>query len=272
MRVSVWDHFPAALFAGPPRGVAAEVEFIRAPSRDAVEMLSSGEADVALLPVLTVLQHPDLYDVYPAVGLSTWDLPFARLLLPGGLGTRPASLAYEAGMELEALVARVVLREHYGADVQVRSVADAAIDAPDDATLIVGPDAHLISSDRYGMDLGREWFELANYPMVWGVFAAPKGVVTNEAIATLRDAVVRLDTLRGTRARAEEDAVVQDFLENQVRLRLDDLAVASLTELCNYVYYYGAVTDYTTVPFVSLDEDDEAGLDDDEEMLDDLQH
>ena len=72
----------------------------------------------------------------------------------------------------------------------------------------------------------------------------------------------RLDMLREKRAQSIEDEVSRDFIENHVRLRLDDLAVASLTELYNYVYYYGAVADYCTVPFVSLDEPNDDDGDD----------
>src|SRR5690606_33470111 len=116
------------------------------------------------------------------------------------------------------------------------SEPEEAARAGEDACLIVAKDAYRWESDRFVMDLGREWFELANYPMVWGVFAATKGSITNERIIALRDAVSRLDALRESRSRTIEDEFVRDFVENQVRLRLDDLAVASLTELYNYVY------------------------------------
>ncbi len=112
------------------------------------------------------------------------------------------------------------------------------------------------------LDLGREWFELVNYPMVWGVFVSAKGSVTDDYIRLLRDAIIRVDMLRERRAKSIENDVTRDFMENQVRLRLDELAVASLTELYNYVYYYGAVTDFTTIPFVELKETKEDGDED----------
>src|SRR5690554_1014919 len=124
MKVAVWDHLPFELFADRSRDLTPGVEFVRTPESEAASALAAGEVDVALVPVLTVLQNPGAYDVLPAVGLSTWDFPFARLLLRGGLDKRAGSLVFEQGFELEALVARVVLREHYASDVEVRAVDD----------------------------------------------------------------------------------------------------------------------------------------------------
>lgn len=268
MTVAIWDYLPPVLFEGP-RGAAAAVEFVPFPAHEGADALARGAVDVALLDTLTVLRNTDAYDVFPAVALSSWDFPFARLRLRGGMGARAQSLAYPRDHELESVVARVVLREHYGSEVSATGVslerpADAA-DVAEDACLIVAPDSPHWPSERFDMDLGREWYELANYPMVWGLFVAQKGSATNDRIVALRDAVARLDSLRPGRARNIDDEVVRDFVENQVRFRLDDLVVASLTELYNYVYYYGAVDDYVTVSFVAL-EDPESDEDDEVEM------
>ncbi len=258
MRVAVWDYLPEQLFAGTPRGVQGKVEFVRVPALQAREVLERGEVDAALLPTLTVLQDSDAFDVFPAVALSSWEFPFARLFLSGGFEARPTILHHDGDRQLEALVARVVLREQYGSEVKSNPLPAAAVmeslRAEGGAALLVSGDAYRTESEALGMDLGREWFELVNYPMVWGVFATTKGAVTDESIQSLRDAVARVDLLREKRAEAVDDDVAADFLRDQVRLRLDDLAVASLTELYNYVYYYGAVTDYATVPFVELKE------------------
>lgn len=265
MRVAVWDHLPSTLFEGP-RGAEGPVEFVRIAAQDTANALAREEVDVALLDTLSVLQNTDAYDVFPAVALSSWEYPFARLLLRGGIGAKAGTLVTPDHVGLESLVARVVLREQYGSDVEVHTstgfgIADVP-DAEEDACLIMNPDGRRTETDWFDMDLGREWFELVNYPMVWGLFVAPKGHGDNQAITTLRDAVARQDALRVSRAQKIEDATVRDFVENQVRLRLDDLVVASLTELCNYVYYYGAVADYCTVPFVSLDEPNDDDGDD----------
>jgi predicted solute-binding protein len=154
-------------------------------------------------------------------------------------------------------VGRAVLREHYGSDVEAQAQDEHTGSDQADAVLLVG-NRNEPGTSGFTMDLGREWFELANYPMVWGLFATARGSGTSGELRMLRDAVVRLDELRPLRARSVEDDVVRDFLENQVRLRIDDLAIASLTELASYVYYYGAVPEIRSVPFISLeDEDDE---------------
>ncbi|HEX7071467.1 MAG TPA: MqnA/MqnD/SBP family protein [Rhodothermales bacterium] len=261
MRVAIWDHLPKELFAGPGRGVKGPVEFLPVPQTQASVLLDEGEFDAALLPTLTILQQPDAYDVFPAVGFSSWDYPFAQLLLEGPLGSEVHVLGYESGHEMEAVVSRAVLREHYGSEVETQT-ADANISGEHvDASVRVGPHRKP-TAGGFAMDLGREWFELANYPMVWGLFATGKGNGTQGTIRMLRDAVIRLDDLRQMRARSVEDDVVRDFLENQVRLRVDDLAVASLTELSSYVYYYGAVPEIRNVPFISIEDEDEDTADD----------
>lgn len=254
MKVAVWSHLPQALFS--TSGEDSEVRFVRVPMGEAANRLREGAFDVALVPTLTVMQQADDFDVFPAVGFSSWDYPYARLHPTRGLSAPMHTLVHEGAHEMTVLVARIVLREHYGTNVEVVQPDDAgAGGVTGDVTLVMTEAIEAGAEDSASLDVGREWFELAAYPMVWGLFVALKGEATPAAIVALRDAVNAAEA-RVAGAAESVDAATQDFLENQARLRVDDLAVASLTEFSNYVYFYGALPEYPSVPFVSLPDDD----------------
>ena len=263
MDVAVWDDLPLELFSGEEgRSGSPGVHFQPVSRRDAASRLFAGSVDAALLPTLSVLQNTDAFDVLPAVAFSSWNYPYARLSLRGGLGGKMSSLAFETGADQEALIARIILREHYQARVSVQEVAAGdpkdIFDADADAHVFVSSDAWRVESDRFEMDLGREWYELANYPMVWGVFAMLKDASEPGHIVALREAIAAAEDGKERVAAGLKDPVLEAFVRDHLRLRLDNLAIASLTEFCNYVYYYGAVPDFATVPFVSLPDEDEA--------------
>lgn len=260
MRVAIWDILPVEVFSS----VAAQdsgVSFISLPLERCRDALTEGIVDAALLPVLDVLCDPDEFDVFPAVSLSSWSFPFAKIILKGGLGSQLESLAFPKGHDLAAFVARVILREHYQSEPRTiardHRTAVRLADGEEDAYLVFGPGVPNYKPGLTTLDLGQEWYELANYPMVWGLFATVRGRGTPALIVALRDAVVGADEARQVYAEsARATETIKNFVEHELRLRLDDLAVASLTELTNYVYYYGITEEAIQIPFVSLPDDD----------------
>ncbi len=272
MRIAIWNAPLAEFFlSGITTGVVPQVfEVERTDPRSCLNRLQQGKVDLALVPTLTVLRDVEAYSVVPGAALSTWKNPFARLVLRQGIGEPVRSVAFDPLFAQEALVARIVLKEHYGHEPSFLPVADASrealLDNGADAALIVGTDVATLRTDRLVLDLGQEWYELANYPMVWGLFVTTAGLAT----ATMRDLLV------GTVMAAEEQRELwtrslempedlHDFFSNDLRVRFDDLALASLTELRQYLFYYNVLDQMPEIPLATFPEDADEEQDEEEE-------
>jgi chorismate dehydratase len=113
------------------------------------------------------------------------------------------------------------------------------------------------------LDLGQEWYELAGYPMLWGVFAMRKGEVTPEVIENIGLLVRTSDSRRDVWLQANESSPdVHEFFSDSLRVGFDDLAVASLTELRQYLYYHDLLDDLIELPVVFLESEEEEEDDD----------
>jgi predicted solute-binding protein len=106
------------------------------------------------------------------------------------------------------------------------------------------------------LDLAREWFELVAYPFVWALFVTRRDGSRPDIIRSVRDAILNLEMRRGAWARdANLSKQEQELYETVLRYRFDDLAVASLTELCEYLFYYGVVSELPQFVLAADDED-----------------
>ena len=225
MHVALWDIPPADCWAAAAGHLP--VERARRPAR----LLLDGYADLALVPTTEVLRDTDSYCVLPGAALSTWSYPFARLALASGLGHMP-SIAVPPEAESEALVARIVLKEHYGIE------PDFQRSGFHEARLLIGRAAAAWEGEA--LDLGQEWFECAGYPMVWAVWVMRPDEATPAALEILKSFVIEAEKSALALANADGvPSVVRRFWREDLRFRLDDLAVASLTKLREYLWYYG---------------------------------
>lgn len=262
------DLFAAGLQTGPERLRAA---VLRVPAHTAADVLAAGDADVALVPPLAVFRAPERFAVLPGVALSAWDYPYARLLLRGGLGAAVETVAFDPHEAQAVLLARLLLREHYGFAprfVPVEGPTAATLTSAD-AVLVTGAAAvrSAVGDDAgtAALDLGQEWYELANYPFVWGLFVTRPGEATPEAIRLLLAATAAAEAQRGYWVRSREmPEVLHAFYAESLRLRLDDLATASLTELAEHFFSLGVLDEYPEIPYAALPDDaaDDEGPDD----------
>ena len=270
MLLATWDYGPSDfLVSGFTSGaVASPFEVERHGPQRCIELLRAGQVDVALVPTLTAASDVRAFDVLPAVALSTWRYPYAKLVLRRDLGEPIRTVAVDPAYPQEALLARIILKEHYGAQPELTPYpgadVQALLEADADASLLVGPRVPVLQTDRLALDLGQEWYELANYPMVWGVFAAQKDGATPEMITALRDAAEAAETSRAVWMQAQEPPpALHAFYQDDLRIRLDDLAVASLTEWLRFLFFYGVAEEIAGLPFVALpSEEEEEGGDD----------
>lgn len=264
MKVAVWNFPPAELLTtGMTSGEQSDPFSVQQLLiGDCERVLFEGHVDVALLPTLTILKHHEDLDVVPAVAFSAWRYPFARLAIAHDLSERVRRVAYDPAYEQERFVAEVILREHYRMEpdfVARESPTGDASDVPEtDAELYVGPEVPTQALGGHVLDLGQEWYELANYPLTWGLFAAQKGTVSAGSIRDIRDAVRDSERRRKVWMQAHETSrEMHDFYADSMRFRLDDLCLAGLTEFRQFLFYYNVVDDVREIPFVFIPDEEE---------------
>lgn len=247
---------------------AEGVSMGRGPAYEALDVLLKGGADVALVPTLTVLRHLSDVDVLPGVALSMWDYPFARIVLRQGLDTPAKTLAVDPAAAQEAFLAHLLLSEHYGFTPQIVPVTRPDLGALDayDAVLLTGDAVPLTATDHVALDIGQEWYELTNYPLPWGLFVTRKDAAIPPWRRALLDAVQTWEEQQALWLRAREmPEVLHSFFAEHLRFRFDDLAIAALTELRDYLFQRGALDEVADLPIADLP--DEEGDEDRDPLL-----
>lgn len=265
MKLAVWDTPPASfLISGFTSGAVRSPfeRIVRKRPEECAALLLGGQVDVALMPTSMVLQAADGFEVVPGVALSTWKYPFARLAVKEGLRGPIETVAFDKRSVQEQLIARIILQEHYGKEPAFNAYDQPSLQmllgAEEDAALLVGGGVPTLQVPHFMMDLGQEWFELAGYPMVWGLLAAQKDTLDPPVVQALVEAVAAAEKQRPTWVQAQETpARVHEFYRDDLRIRFDDLATASLTELKRYLFYYQVLSDVPSLHFAKRPDEDE---------------
>ena len=102
------------------------------------------------------------------------------------------------------------------------------------------------------LDLGREWFECAAYPSVWGLLAMKKDSFTKLEMDPLRLALLKVnsDENRQEWAKQTETSVEEDFFINDVRTRIDMEVQAGLDSMQSFFFAHGIIDDLPNYPFL----------------------
>lgn len=204
------------------------------------DLLRQQQVDVALLPATTVLAADDEFDIIPGGAVSSWAYPFARLRIHQDLYQAKA-LKSIPEQKLKEFLARVILKEHYGRQVQVVFDGQADIELLSESTSL----RQALDSDT--LDIGQEWYELAQYPMVWGIYACLKGTGTDRMTELLMELTKEAEIIAQEWG-ARSDSPENRFFGESLRLRLDDVTIAGLTAIRDYMYYYGMTDDLASLP------------------------
>jgi chorismate dehydratase len=269
MIIAVWNDLIGDFIAeaAATLGSRDAVQIDRRDPAECDRLLRGGYVDAALVSTIDLLLDTEPYDVLPAVAISTWNYPFARLHLSHGLDQPVREVAFNPRYRQEILLARILLKEHYAHEPVFRPTdtmdVEQLLATGADAALSVGTAEAIGARELITMDLGQEWYELSNYPMVWGLFATRAGESSPELIETLRSLGEAADAHRALWASRETTPELHEFFREDLRVRLDDLAVASLTELRQYLFYYHLTEEVVEIPFVVIETDDEEKDDDD---------
>ena len=264
MRIAVWNEPAVDVFAAALErsGAFDPASILRGSRTECRDWLVRGEVDIALVPTLTVIREEDFFDPLPAVALSSWNYPFTEIVLHRGLGHALHTIVFDPRYAQDVLLARIVLKEHYNMAPGFKPVDTTSVrtllDQEADAAVIVNQSIVSDVPEATSLDLGREWFELTNYPLIWGVFVAQKGAATPAHVRALIESAATAEQI--TESWIEEHVPHErfaTFYTEHMRYRLDDLATASLTSLQDYLYYYLATDDIPSITFYQVPEEEE---------------
>ena len=163
---------------GPQQGLF-DLEF-RIPS-ECADRLATGAADIGIVPSFE-LTRQDL-EVIPGAGIACHGAVRSILLISRCPAGEIRTLAADSSSRTSTELARVILERRYA--VQVETIPhspdlDAMLRAADAALIIGDPALHIdpAALPHHVYDLGAEWLELTDLPMVFAVWAARRGVVT----------------------------------------------------------------------------------------------
>ncbi|MBL4683626.1 MAG: CofH family radical SAM protein, partial [Nannocystaceae bacterium] len=211
------------------------------------EALANGDADVALVPVAALLDHPE-WEVVPEIAIAARGAVQTVVVASDVPLSEVRRIHLDMASRTSAALMRVILAE--------RGLHPELIDAPHgagadmihetDGALVIG-DAAFGLADHHShiLDLGDAWFSATGLPLVFAVWAARPGALSPahvKALQAARDAGTKKSealarTFRQQRLDADANAEVlseasyADYLRRSIRYRLDAYAREGLVEL-----------------------------------------
>jgi len=148
------------------------------PSRLA-DRMAAGELDVGLIPVVEFFRG-DGYTFVPNIAIASRGPVLSVTLFSCVPWPEIRSVALDEGSRTSSALTQILLRKRYGLNPEVRPLP---IDSPaeavtTDAVLLIGDRAMraCLPGFRHAYDLGAEWTEWTNLPMVYAVWAVRGGV------------------------------------------------------------------------------------------------
>ncbi len=151
------------------------------------EQVEQGSVDIGLVPVAEIARQG--LEIVSGVGIACLGPVRSILLLSRVPMSKVRTLSADLSSRTSVQLARVILRERYGADPEItpcepvleKMLADA------DAALIIGDPALRLTPEELPfecLDLGAEWLALTDLPMLFAAWAGKPGLPA-EALAHL---------------------------------------------------------------------------------------
>lgn len=226
--------------------------------------LAEGQADIALVPVATLLEHPE-WEVVPEIAIAARGAVRTVVLASDVPLSAVRRIHLDMASRTSVALMRVMLAE--------RGLHPELVDAPHgtgadeiggtDAALVIG-DAAFGLADRHPhvLDLGDAWFSATGLPMVFAVWAARPGVLTpahTRTLQAIRDkGVQKAEALARSFREARQaegaqlvlpEADYADYLRRAIRYRLDAYAREGLVELLTRIQSHRGRTEPVHIAF-----------------------
>ena len=248
MRLAVWPVLPARAFVRALGDLATDV--VEVEPHEARAALDDGRAEVALVPTLDVLRAYEGIEVVPGVALAGERSPRRRLVVGSELN-EIETVAFDPRDAQEAILAQLVLREHYGV-APTFALRDPATPLADvlqtsSAALVGGSDP--VPDGAVVLDVGQEWVDLTLRPYPWGLLCARAGALDDKTVARIGAAV---------RAAPPSDDLLDDGVA-VYQLTLDGYAADGLDQLRELLFATGTLSEIPDLPFASAGGADETG-------------
>lgn len=138
------------------------------------DALAADTADIGIVPVAELLRLP--LEIVPGLGIACFGQVRSILLAAKTALSQIRTLAADTSSRTSVQLARIILRERYGVEPEIRPHAPVLDEmlAVCDAALVIGDPALRIdpaASTVTMLDLGEEWRLLTGLPMVFAVWA-----------------------------------------------------------------------------------------------------
>ena len=246
MRLAVWPVLPARALARALGDLVTDI--VEVEPYEARAALDAGRADLALVSTLDVLRAHDGLAVVPGVALAGERSPRRRLVVGSALD-EIETVAFDPRDAQEAILAQLVLREHYEV-TPTFALSDpatplAAVLDAHSAALVGRRDD--VPDGAVALDIGQEWTDLTLRPYPWGLLAARAGTLSDDAVAQIRAAV---------RAAGPSDDLAVDGVA-VYQLTLDGYAADGLDQLAELLFATGTLSEIPAVPFAEDEASDE---------------
>ena len=160
------------------------------PSRLA-DQLANEQLDIALVPSIELADHPEWRIISDAcIGCLGPVLSVKVLFRRSPAEVR--TLALDEGSRTSAVLAQILLHQLHGVrpELTCLPIGDGPQSANTDAVLVIGDRAIKDNDSQYieTWDLGDHWCRWAELPMVFAMWVARPGIVTDEAARALETA------------------------------------------------------------------------------------
>lgn len=158
---------------------------LHGPQREAVDLslaipavcaqeVEEGKTQIGLVPVAEVARQE--LEIVPGVGISCLGAVRSILLFSRVPWEQVGTLAADSSSRTSVQLARVILRERFGVEPEITAQKPEleAMMQQAEAALIIGDPALRIDPGNTlyrWLDLGQEWFDLTQLPMVFAVWA-----------------------------------------------------------------------------------------------------
>lgn len=211
---------------GPQRG---EVELSFSIPSVCAKEVEQRAADVGLVPVAEIARQE--LEMAPGLGIACAGAVRSILLFSRTPWRRIRTLAADASSRTSAELARVILRERYGAEPELTS-CEPALDKmleKADAALIIGDPALRLNPEELPfahLDLGAEWLEFTGLPMVFAAWAGKPGLALGRIERLTRESYefgrTRLEEIieRAPREHGVQPKLAERYLRRHIRYEL----------------------------------------------------
>ncbi len=235
----------------------AEIAF-DLPSRLA-DQLAAGKLDVALVPSITLADHPEWSIVSDAcIGCRGPVLSVKIMFRVPPAQVR--SLALDEGSRTSAVLAQILLHQLYDIRPKLTDlpIGESPYDTTADAVLVIGDRA--IDNDDQSFeevwDLGDRWCRWAELPFVFAMWVARPGIDTIEvatALSAARDeGCLHLEEITQEQALAMHlpPELIREYLQHHLYFRLDHQQLEGLKTFYQQAAEIGLISSAPNLPSI----------------------